>query len=111
MPSFNIPCSRAYCTSSALVLEAEVFHDRVFVKGHGARGHMEEVRAAAVIGMRTSTLVPLPACDSTESSPCHEPRALAHADEDKRAIGAHPLRIEADAVIGDGEPKLAALHC
>jgi len=27
-----------------LVLEAEVFHDRVFVKGHGARGHMEKVR-------------------------------------------------------------------
>ena len=25
-------------------LHAEVLHDRVFVKGYGARGHMEEVR-------------------------------------------------------------------
>ena len=43
--------------------------------------------------------------------PMHEPRPLAHADEAERAIGAHRFRIEADAVIGDGEPKLAALHC
>ena len=25
-------------------LQAELLHDRVFVKGHGARGHVEEVR-------------------------------------------------------------------
>src|SRR5271165_2877310 len=40
----------------------------------------------------------------------HEPRALAHADEAERAIAARRFRIETDAVIGDGEPKLAALH-
>jgi hypothetical protein len=25
-------------------LQVKVFHDRVFVKGHGARAHMEKVR-------------------------------------------------------------------
>ena len=41
---FNSPCSRAYRISSALVFSAEVLHDRVFVKGHGARAYLENVR-------------------------------------------------------------------
>ena len=43
--------------------------------------------------------------------PMHEPHPLAHTDEAERAIGAHPLRIEADTVIGADEPKLAAFQC
>ena len=63
------------------------------------------------MGTRTSILVPLPGCDSTRNQPMHEPRSLAHADEAERAIGAHRLRIETDPIIGNGKPKLAALHC
>ena len=36
--------ARAYCSNWGARLQAEVFHDRVFVKGHGARRHIEEVR-------------------------------------------------------------------
>jgi hypothetical protein len=42
--------------------------------------------------------------------PMHETRSLAHANEAERAIDVHHLRVEADTVVGDGKPKLAALH-
>ena len=45
MRFFNIPCSKSILhTQLGARLHAEVLHDRVFVKGHGSRAYLEEVR-------------------------------------------------------------------
>ena len=77
-----------------------------------AASRVRESSSAAAIGTRTSTLVPLPACDSTESSPAHEPRPcspiLTRPSEPLVAhlCGSKPMPSSAMA-----SRKLAALHC
>ena len=78
--------------------------------GLSERIDLGEIRRPLAMGTHTLILVPSPACDSIESSPCTNRTRSPILMRPSELLARIVLRIEADTVIGDGEPKLATLH-